>query len=149
MNYAALATRIKQWGRDLGFQAVGIVDARKLNGANVIMAATKSEALAQYAQWLTNNNVVGSTPAPSGKSVTITGRVARINAATERGTTVYSMLLDGQTHIFKAGLALSPELPLVQPGDTVTVTYLDTQETVVTLTAFSDESIHVGANATP
>jgi hypothetical protein len=138
------------------FQAVGIVDARHLNGANVIMASTKSEALAQYAQWLADNNVAGTTPTPSGKSVTLTGRVTRINAATERGTTVYSMLLDGQTHIFKGGLALSPELPLVQPGDTVTVTFLDTQETVVTLTAFSDSSIHVGgtlptpaATATP
>ncbi|HET8905794.1 MAG TPA: hypothetical protein VFN11_02385 [Ktedonobacterales bacterium] len=138
------------------FQAVGIVDARHLNGANVIMASTKSEALAQYAQWLADNNVAGTTPTPSGKSVTITGRVTRINAATERGTTVYSMLLDGQTHIFKAGLALSPELPLVQPGDAVTVTFLDTQETVVTLTAFNDSSIHVGgppptpvATATP
>lgn len=138
------------------FQAVGIVDARHLNGANVIMASTKSEALAQYAQWLADNNVAGTTPTPSGKSATITGRVTRINAATERGTTVYSMLLDGQTHIFKAGLALSPELPLVQPGDAVTVTFLDTQETVVTLTAFNDSSIHVGgppptpvATATP
>jgi hypothetical protein len=126
------------------FQAVGIVDARHLSGANVIMASTKSEALAQYAQWLADNNVAGSAPTPTGKSVTITGQVTRINAATERGTTVYSMLLDGQTRIFKAGLALSPELPLVQPGDTVTVTYLDTQETVVTLTAFNDASIHVG-----
>jgi len=132
------------------FQAVGIVDARHLNGANVIMASTKSEALAQYAQWLADNNVQGSAPTPTGKPVTITGRVTRINAATERGTTVYSMLLDGQSHIFKAGLALSPELPLVQPGDTVTVTYLDTQETVVTLTAFNDTSIQVGgAAATP
>jgi hypothetical protein len=132
------------------FQAVGIVDARHLNGANVIMASTKSEALAQYAQWLADNNVQGSAPTPTGKPVTITGRVTRISAATERGTTVYSMLLDGQSRIFKAGLALSPELPLVQPGDTVTVTYLDTQETVVTLTAFDDTSIHVGgASATP
>ena len=132
------------------FQAVGIVDARHLSGANVIMASTKSEALAQYAQWLADNNVAGSAPTPTGKSVTITGQVTRINAATERGTTVYSMLLDGQTRIFKAGLALSPELPLVQPGDTVTVTYLDTQETVVTLTAFSDASIHVsGTQSTP
>jgi hypothetical protein len=138
------------------FQAVGIVDARHLNGANVIMASNKSEALAQYAQWLADNNVAGTTPTPTGKSVTITGRVTRINAATERGTTVYSMLLDGQTHIFKAGLALSPELPLVQPGDMVTVTFLDTQETVVTLTALNDSSIHVGgppptpvATATP
>lgn len=126
------------------FQAVGIVDARHLNGVNVIMAPTKSQALSEYAQWLADNNVQGPTPTPSGKSVTITGKVTRINAATERGTTVYSMLLEGQPRIFKAGLALSPELPLVQPGDTVTVTYLDTQETVVTLTAFSDTSIHVG-----
>ena len=126
------------------FQAVGIVDARHLNGVNVIMASTKSQALSEYAQWLADNNVQGPTPTPSGKSVTITGKVTRINAATERGTTVYSMLLEGQSRIFKAGLALSPELPLVQPGDTVTVTYLDTQETVVTLTAFSDTSIHVG-----
>lgn len=132
------------------FQAVGIVDARKLNGANVIMASTKSQALAGYAQWLADNNVQSGNPSPSGKPVTITGRVTRINAATERGTTVYSMLLEGQSHIFKAGLALSPELPLVQPGDTVTVTYLDTQETVVTLTAFNDQSIHVGGTqATP
>jgi hypothetical protein len=120
------------------------VDARHLNGANVIMESTKSQALASYAQWLADNNVQGGNPTPSGKSVTITGRVTRVNAATENGTTIYSMLLDGQTHIFKAGLALSPELPLVQPGDTVTVTYLDTQETVVTLTAFTDASIHVG-----
>jgi hypothetical protein len=126
------------------FQAVGIVDARKLTGANVIMAPTKSQALAGYVQWLADNNVPGTTPTPSGKPVTVTGRVTRINAATERGTTVYSMLLEGQQHIFKAGLALSPQLPLVQPGDTVKVTYLDTQETVVTLTAFNDESIQLG-----
>ncbi|MGE5334770.1 MAG: hypothetical protein ACM3N4_08740, partial [Nitrososphaerota archaeon] len=130
------------------FQAVGIVDARSLNGANVIMASSKSEALAGYAQWLADHNVQGSTPTPSGKSVTVTGRVTRINAATERGTTVYSMLLDGQRHIFKAPLGLSPELPLVQPGDTVTVTFLDTQETVVTLTAFNDASIHIGGTQT-
>jgi hypothetical protein len=34
------------------FQAVGIVDARHLSGSNVIMAPTKSQALAEYAQWL-------------------------------------------------------------------------------------------------
>ena len=56
------------------FQAVGIVDARHLSGANVIMASTKSEALAQYAQWLADNNVAGSAPTPTGKSVTITGQ---------------------------------------------------------------------------
>jgi epoxyqueuosine reductase len=27
MDYAALATRIRDWGRQLGFQAVGIADA--------------------------------------------------------------------------------------------------------------------------
>ncbi len=66
------------------------------------------------------------------------------------------MTVTGQTRIFKAGLALSPELPLAQPGDTVTLTFLDTGQDVVTLTSFSDQSIPLsgptptpGAQATP
>jgi hypothetical protein len=51
------------------------------------------------------------------------------------------MTVTGQNRIFKAGLALSPELPLAQPGDTVTLTFLDTGQNVVTLTSFSDQSI--------
>jgi len=130
------------------FQAVGIVDARRLTGANVIIAPTKTEALAAYRQWLADQNVqTGATP--TGAQVTVTGRVTRVSAATRSGTTVYSLLLEGQTRIFTAGLVLSPELPLARPGDTVSVTFLDTGETTVTLTAFDDTSIAAGTPAPP
>lgn len=119
------------------FQAVGIVDARHRNGANVIVARTKAEALAEYRQWLADHNIQTGA-APTGKSVTVTGTVARVSTATQNGTTVYYLTLDGQTRIFEAGLALSPELPLVRPGDTVSVTFLDTGEDTVMLTAFDD-----------
>jgi hypothetical protein len=131
------------------FQAVGMVDAKHLQGANVIMAENKSTALADYAQWLANNNV--QTPiAPTGNTVTLDGRVTRISSATQNGTTVYYLLLEGQTRIFEAGLALNPELPLVQPGDMVHVSFLDTGQSFVTLTSFDDLSIHIaGSTPTP
>jgi hypothetical protein len=141
-TWVATFTQANSYGAS--FQAVGMVDARHLNGANVIMASNKADALAAYAQWLADHNVNGTGAAPSAKQVTITGKLARISAATERGETVYYMTLDGQSKIFKAGLALSPELPLAQPGDTVSVTYLDTGQNVVTLTAFNDQSIPLG-----
>lgn len=128
-----------------GFEAVGIVDARHLNGANVIMASTKAEALAGYAQWLADHATPGAGPAPTGNQVTIKGQVTRVSATTNNGTTVYYLLIGGQSRIFTAGLALSPELPLVQTGDTVQLTFLDTGQNVVTLTAFSDLSLPLGS----
>ncbi|HUY79511.1 MAG TPA: hypothetical protein VMV29_22265 [Ktedonobacterales bacterium] len=128
-----------------GFEAVGIVDARHLNGANVIMASTKAQALAGYAQWLADHATPGTGPTPSGNQVTIKGQVTRVSATTNSGTTVYYLLIAGQSRIFTAGLALSPELPLVQPGDTVQLSFLDTGQNVVTLTAFSDLSLPLGS----
>ena len=141
-TWVATFTQANSYGAS--FQAVGIVDAKHLNGANVIMASSKAAALTAYAQWLADHNVTGAGPASTGNQVTLTGKLARISAATQSGATVYYMTLDGQTKIFQAGLTLSPELPLAQPGDTVSVTYLDTGQSVVTLSAFSDQNIPLG-----
>jgi hypothetical protein len=129
------------------FQAVGFVDARHLNGANVIMDQTKAQGLADYAQWLANEGV-STTPSPTGKPTTVTGTIASISSAVVNGTTVYYFQLDGQTRIYQAGLPLSPELPLVRPGDKVTGQFLDTGQSVVTLTSFSDLDPRFGS-ATP
>jgi hypothetical protein len=128
---------------DIGqtFQAVGIVDARHLTGNNVIMAPTKTEALSLYAQWLAGNTTQGQGPTPTAKKVDIEGKVARISSATQDGATIYYILLEGQQRIFLATLNLSAKLPLVQPGDQVKMTYLDTGQSVETLTAFDDLSI--------
>jgi hypothetical protein len=127
------------------FQAVGIVDARHLSGSNVIMAPNKEQALAEYAQWLSDNDIQTGRISPTGAEVSIESKVLRISAAVQDGTTVYTMLLAGQpNHIFQAGLPVSPELPLVQPGDTIEGKYLDTGETVVTFTSFTDLSLPLG-----
>jgi hypothetical protein len=134
---------------DIGqtFQAVGIVDAKRLTGGNVIMASTKSDALAQYAQWLAANNVQSQGPVATGQKVELEGKVERISSAIQDGTTVYYILLEGQRRIFLAGLDLNAKLPLVQPGDQVKVTYLDTGQSVETLTAFDDLSIQANVSA--
>jgi hypothetical protein len=147
-TWIATFVRDNEFGQS--FQAVGIVDAKRLTPANVIMAPTKSEALAQYAQWLAANNVQTQGPTATGKQVDLEGKVARISPATQNGTTVYYILLEGQPRIFLASLILSAKLPLVQPGDQVKVTYLDTGQSVETLTAFDDLSIQASApTATP
>jgi hypothetical protein len=142
-----VATFVKDNDYGQSFQAVGVVDARHLNGADVIMAQTKTDALAQYAQWLADHNVQGQGPTPSGKQVTLQGKVARISSATERGTTVYYILLDGQARIFKASLELSAKLPLVQAGDQVQVSFLDTGQDVVTVSSFDDFDIHTSGSS--
>jgi hypothetical protein len=124
------------------FKAVGIVDAHHLSGSNVIMAPTKSRALGEYAQWLAKNNSGSRTSVvPPGVETSVQAKVARIAPLAESGTTVYTMLLAGQSHIFQAGVGVSPELPLVQPGDMVSGSYLDTRQTVVTLTQFTNLSL--------
>ncbi len=130
------------------FQEVGMVDARRLSGSNVIMAPGKSQALAAYAEWLRDNHIASSTALPAGTKVTVQAKVVRISSEVELGTTVYSMLLAGQSHIFSAGLAVSSELPLVQPGDTVVGTYVDTGQTVVMFSQFTDLSLPL-STATP
>ncbi len=140
-----VATFVQTNAYGASYQAMGIVDAKHLQGVNVIMAANKSEALAAYAQYLADNNIGGPGATPTGKSVTVTGQITRVSQTTESGASVYYMTLTGQARIFKAGLALSPELPLAQPGDSVTLTFLDTGQNVVTLTSFSDQSIPLGA----
>ena len=118
------------------FQGIGLVDAKHLNGANVIFRATKADALAAYAQWLADNGSAAPVT-PTGKSVTTQGTVTRINAAVQNGTSVYYFQLQGDSRIFEAGLPISAELPLVQPGYVVRITYLDTGQSEVSVTSFS------------
>lgn len=129
------------------FQAVGLVDARNLNGSNVQFEASLPQAMQDYQQWLTQTS--GSGASPGGLiGTTVTGKVLRIAPVQQGGSTVYYIQVAGQKTIFTANLSLSPKLPLVQPGDTITGTYTGSGGTVVNLQSFDDSSIHLGA-ATP
>ncbi|HEY4388875.1 MAG TPA: hypothetical protein VGN34_30870, partial [Ktedonobacteraceae bacterium] len=134
------------------FQAVGMVDARNLNGANVQFETSLSQTLNDYQQWLTQQNTGGGNVPGSGTTQTVTGKVLRISSVTQGTNVTYYLQIAGQSILFKADLSLSQKLPLVQPGDTVTGTYLNTGGTLVAFETFDDSDIVVGtpaASATP
>ena len=136
------------------FQDVGVLAARNLNGGNVQFEPNLSAALNDYKQWLAQQaipNDCGAIPA-TGTQQTVTGKVSRISAVQQGGNTIYYIQISGQNVIFTANLSLSPKLPLVQPGDTVTGTYLSTTGkagATVDLKTFDDLSIKLGGTVTP
>jgi hypothetical protein len=128
------------------FQAVGIVDAHSLNGDNVQFEPTLSQSLQDYQQWLTQQGN-GSSPSGGGSTTpTFTGKVLRVSSVLQGTNTIYYLQIEGQSDIFTANLSLSPKLPLVQPGDTVTGTYTGSG-TVINLQSFNDTSINLGTPA--
>ncbi len=131
------------------FQAVGMVDARELNGNNVQFDPDLPSALRDYQQWLTQQGSNGnSSTTTSNVPLSITGKVQRISVVQQGTNTVYYLQIAGQHVIFTANLSLSPKLPLVQPNDTVTVTYSSGPNSVVNLKTFDDTTINLG-DATP
>ncbi|HEV2405352.1 MAG TPA: hypothetical protein VGR88_07865 [Ktedonobacterales bacterium] len=138
-----VATMTQTNATGVTFQGVAMVDALQQRGENVIMQPTKDQALAAYAQWLAVNSPQAPNPGPSTATVTVKGRVARISSATDNGASVYFLLLDGQTRIFKASLTISAELPLVQRGDMVQLAYEETGQSTVTVTSFTDLSVQL------
>ncbi len=127
------------------FQAVGLLDARDVQGADVQMESSRDAALADYNQWLASHGNSANGPSQNGTPKQVQGVVKRIAPVTQGNATVYYIWIVGESHIFTADLSLSPKLPLVQPGDTVVGTYLDTGETVEALKTFDDTSIQLGA----
>ncbi len=131
------------------FQAVGMVDARNLNGSNVQFETTLPAALQDYQNWLLQQGSgSGGTPT-SGSTKTVTGKVLRISSIQQGTNTIYYMQIQDQNLIFRANLALSPKLPLVQDGDTITGTYLNTGDQTVDFQTFDDSSISLGNTPTP
>jgi len=125
------------------FQDVGMVDARQLNGSNVQFEPALSQVLQDYQQWLVQQGTPGNNPT-SGTTQNVTGKVLRVSPVQQGTNTIYYIQIAGQGKIFTANLALSPKLPLVQPGDTVTGSYLNTSGTVVAFKTFDDLSISLG-----
>lgn len=131
------------------FQAVGIVDARSLNGSNVQFKSNLTDALQSYQQWLTQQGTSpGGVPTGSTKQ-SVTGKVLRISSVQQGNTTVYYLQIAGQNVIFTANLSLSSKLPLVQAGDIIKGEYVKTGDNVVNFTSFDDLSINLGGTPTP
>src|SRR6266581_1698171 len=130
-----------------GFQSVGVVDARNLNGSNVQYEPSLPQALQDYQQWLTQQGNGGNTPS-GGTTQTVSGKVLRISSVQQGSNTIYYIQIKGQNAIFTANLSLSPKLPLVQPGDTIKGDYV-VGGSVVNFKTFDDLSIILGGTPTP
>ncbi len=129
------------------YQAVGIVDARNLNGSNVQYETTLPAALQDYQQWLVQQGSSNGTPT-SGTTKTVTGKVVRVSSVQQGSNTIYYMQIAGQNLIFTANLSLSPKLPLVAIGDTITGTYLNTGGQTVEFQTFDDLTISLTSTPT-
>src|SRR6266516_2818519 len=162
-NYSVASTRLYQidqeptWvaiyvqgGGNGGFQAVGIVDARNLNGSNVQYEPSLSQALTDYQQWLQQQGNGNPTSGGGNNTLqTVTGKVLRVSSVQQGNNTIYYLQLQGQSVIFTANLSLSPKLPLVQPGDIIKGEYLNTGGTVIDFKTFDDLTINLGGTPTP
>lgn len=138
-------------GQGDSFQAIGLVAASSLNGSDVQFASSLNQGLAQYQQWLASHNQSSaSSPGGAPTSVTFTGKVVRVAPVPQSNTTEYYLWIEGQSRIFEAPLSLSSLLPLVQPGDIVSGTYVPpvaaTSTAPIVLSTFTDTSIQL---ATP
>ncbi len=107
------------------FAAVGLVDARHLNGANVIMAADMNSALSRYASYLASGGgLTADEIASMAKLEKTVGQINRIGLSVESGESYYHILVVGQNQPFTATLKVSRLLPLMQVGDNVQIEYL-------------------------
>lgn len=94
----------------------------------------KFNYLSDTAQQGSNSNV-GSL----GKAVTVTGTVDRIGSYITGGNTYYNLYLkEFSDKLFTVNASLNLQIPVTQQGDTITVNYVDTGLSTVTITSFSN-----------
>lgn len=82
------------------------------------------EAAKAYAKKLATS---GSTYAASDEAFVkkVEGKIFRISDYVEGGDTYYTFLIEGHDEIFVATNQISEEIPLTEPGDYVTISYVD------------------------
>ena len=126
------------------FQALGLMDARHPNGAYVVMAQNLQQALTAYGQELQVENANGNTATSNVQVVTLKAQVTRISAPITSGnTTIYEVRVKGSSITFQISTDLdtSAVLPLTQPGDLISLSYLDTGQGVDVAKSFVNLSL--------
>lgn len=118
-------------------QAIGIVNAKT---GQTIVKPTKAEALLVYRQYL-GSGLGNAIPTQTGTVATKEGKVSRVGAAVIGGNTMFYLHLEDSELVFTANASISSKVALTQPGDTVSLGYLDTAETTVPLVSFDNLSL--------
>ncbi len=94
---------------------------------------TVDNAREDYIKKLKAEGELEETPPPEEETVEKTGVVLSVVTAVLDGNSMYYMMLDDGS-VMIASIALSPDLPFVAPGDTVSATYKGQTMTALTVT---------------
>lgn len=94
----------------------------------VATGVTVAEAQKNYYQALSDN---GSHISGSQNIVEYSGKITRFQSVVVEGNSRFYMQLDGLDKTLIAPISLSDELPLLQVGDDVKITYLETEDHTV------------------
>ncbi|MEK7573567.1 MAG: hypothetical protein AAB531_04030 [Patescibacteria group bacterium] len=107
------------------FQAIGLVDAEHLTGANVVYAETKEQALALYRQKLAQSDDTGD-PTTELEIKEVKGTIGGISTQVRNGNTVYLIWLnEDPTKVYSAPAERSVELGFAVKDDHVIIRFID------------------------
>lgn len=135
LTWVAIYASPQSIGKSFG--GIGMLHAHSQDAADVIYANDKSTALRLYATQLARRGGTDeSISQHATQSKEITGkivRIAQLPSAQLGGTPTYMFIIEGESHTFLVTRDAYLRIPLVQEGDEVTFTYLDTggEETAV------------------
>lgn len=133
---------IKQDNGTESFAGIGFVDAHSLDSANVQFANNRQDALSAYKGWIAGGGGNSGNVSSQGKQSTpVTGVIKRIGWNLVAGTSTYYISIVGDSHTFTVTSKVYDSLALVQAGDTVSLTYIDSKEAQEAVTTFSDPSV--------
>ncbi len=130
------------------FAGVGFAHARHISVNNVIFASSMQEAIARYSIWLSNMGGADVDISKSGiLTKPVTGVVFRIGKMVQSGVESYVFMLNGDKRFYTISQDGYAKLPLVQPGDRVEFSFIETDQPTVAVAGFRDLTIEETTDA--
>ncbi len=115
--------------------------------STVGVGETIQDALRDYNNALMQEGIGGDLSVEGAEEKSITGTVLRIESQFDGTQTVYHLLVDSDDSVvFTATTSVSAELSITQPGDTVSISYLEPviESPIINVTAFDNNSLRIG-----
>jgi len=145
LTWVAVYTSPQSIGKSFG--GIGILQAHKQDASDVIFANDKKTALRLYSSQLARTDGGGDhVSQTANQSKQITGRILRIAPLPTgqlAGAATYVFVIEGDRHTFVVTRDNFNRIPLVQQGDEVTFTYLDTGDDETAVNTFDCKALAV------
>ncbi len=137
--YGHMVSVVPLLGENHTYQGVAIVSVDNLQ---VAVGENQQQALREFQKIMNESGQqIVAEAAHAVKSLEL--KIDRFAVEMQSGDPTYYIHLEGIPHIFTGGNTLSEKLRLTQVGDLVRVTYEDSGESVMPLTAFDNCSLEI------